>query len=47
MDKRALADFLEKCQFKYGGLSKAPGERPGETSPVLRPTAAVLTSLRM
>ncbi|TFK93292.1 terpenoid cyclases/Protein prenyltransferase [Polyporus arcularius HHB13444] len=28
VDKRALADFLEKCQFKYGGLSKAPGERP-------------------
>ncbi|KAI0754575.1 terpenoid cyclases/Protein prenyltransferase [Daedaleopsis nitida] len=29
VDERALADFLSQCQFKYGGLAKAPGEKPG------------------
>ena len=21
--------FLSRCQFKYGGIAKAPGENPG------------------
>lgn len=25
-----MASFLAQCQFKYGGLAKAPGEKPGE-----------------
>lgn len=25
-----MATFLAECQFKYGGISKAPGEQPGE-----------------
>ena len=29
VDEQAMADFLERCQFKYGGLAKAPGEKPG------------------
>ncbi|TFK70535.1 terpenoid cyclases/Protein prenyltransferase [Pluteus cervinus] len=28
VDKQALAGFLASCQFKYGGISKAPGEHP-------------------
>ncbi|GLB38600.1 putative terpenoid cyclases protein prenyltransferase [Lyophyllum shimeji] len=28
VDARALAMFLANCQFKYGGLAKAPGEHP-------------------
>ncbi|KAI0642970.1 terpenoid cyclases/Protein prenyltransferase [Trametes meyenii] len=28
VDECALADFLSNCQFKFGGISKAPGERP-------------------
>ncbi|KAF8158421.1 terpenoid cyclases/protein prenyltransferase alpha-alpha toroid [Crassisporium funariophilum] len=28
VDSRALANFLSKCQFKYGGIAKAPGETP-------------------
>ncbi|KAL1946071.1 hypothetical protein VTO73DRAFT_15198 [Trametes versicolor] len=27
VNERALADFLASCQFKFGGISKAPGER--------------------
>ncbi|KZT12168.1 terpenoid cyclases/Protein prenyltransferase [Laetiporus sulphureus 93-53] len=27
VDSVALASFLAQCQFKYGGISKAPGER--------------------
>ena len=30
VNERALADFLANCQFKFGGIAKAPGERPGE-----------------
>ena len=29
VDERALVAFLTDCQFKFGGISKAPGERPG------------------
>ena len=25
-----MAQFLADCQFKYGGLAKASGEKPGE-----------------
>ncbi|KJA24010.1 hypothetical protein HYPSUDRAFT_39125 [Hypholoma sublateritium FD-334 SS-4] len=28
VDSNALASFLGRCQFKYGGISKAPGENP-------------------
>ncbi|KAI0694847.1 terpenoid cyclases/Protein prenyltransferase [Earliella scabrosa] len=28
VDECAMAEFLSQCQFKYGGLAKAPGERP-------------------
>ncbi|KAF8817049.1 terpenoid cyclases/Protein prenyltransferase [Phlegmacium glaucopus] len=28
VDSSALASFLGHCQFKYGGISKAPGENP-------------------
>ncbi|KAI0655560.1 terpenoid cyclases/Protein prenyltransferase [Cubamyces menziesii] len=28
VDERALVAFLTDCQFKFGGISKAPGERP-------------------
>ncbi|PIL35158.1 hypothetical protein GSI_02947 [Ganoderma sinense ZZ0214-1] len=28
VNERAMADFLANCQFKFGGLAKAPGERP-------------------
>ena len=30
VNERAMADFLANCQFKFGGLAKAPGERPGQ-----------------
>jgi len=29
VDNIALASFLGTCQFKYGGISKAPGEHAG------------------
>ena len=29
VDRAALASFLGKCQFKYGGIAKAPGEHAG------------------
>ncbi|THV03630.1 terpenoid cyclases/Protein prenyltransferase [Dendrothele bispora CBS 962.96] len=28
VDSRALVTFLADCQFKYGGIAKAPGEHP-------------------
>ncbi|KAI9069323.1 terpenoid cyclases/Protein prenyltransferase [Trametes sanguinea] len=28
VDESALSDFLTRCQFKFGGIAKAPGERP-------------------
>ncbi|OBZ71710.1 Geranylgeranyl transferase type-1 subunit beta [Grifola frondosa] len=28
VDEDALAAFLLRCQFKFGGIAKAPGERP-------------------
>lgn len=29
LDTSSLAHFLEMCQFKFGGIAKAPGEHPG------------------
>ena len=29
IDTIGLAKFLANCQFKYGGIAKAPGEHPG------------------
>ena len=29
VDRSVMAGFLGECQFKFGGLAKAPGERPG------------------
>lgn len=31
IDSDALASFLGECQFKFGGIAKAPGERSGTT----------------
>ncbi|KAH9932713.1 terpenoid cyclases/Protein prenyltransferase [Epithele typhae] len=28
VDRAAMAAFLAECQFKFGGIAKAPGERP-------------------
>lgn len=28
VDARALAGFIARCQFKFGGIAKAPGETP-------------------
>lgn len=28
-----MARFLASCQFKYGGIAKAPGEHPGKSFP--------------
>jgi geranylgeranyl transferase type-1 subunit beta len=30
VDSTSLGRFLYSCQFKYGGISKAPGESPGK-----------------
>lgn len=30
VNETALASFLGSCQFKFGGIGKAPGERPGK-----------------
>ena len=45
LDAPALGAYLAQCQFKFGGISKAPGEHPGEhplpSSPrVLNPNTA-------
>lgn len=29
VDDTALASFLGDCQFRFGGIAKAPGEHPG------------------
>jgi geranylgeranyl transferase type-1 subunit beta len=29
VDAIGLAEFIANCQFKYGGIAKAPGEHPG------------------
>lgn len=29
VDSAALGDFLARCQFKFGGVAKAPDGRPG------------------
>jgi geranylgeranyl transferase type-1 subunit beta len=26
MDKSAVLSFMQQCQFKFGGIAKAPGE---------------------
>jgi hypothetical protein len=30
VDTSALASFLARCQFKFGGIAKSPGEHPGK-----------------
>jgi len=32
VDNAALASFIGSCQFKYGGIAKAPGEHAGRAS---------------
>jgi prenyltransferase beta subunit len=32
VNRTALATFLARCQFKYGGIAKAPRENPGSQS---------------
>jgi hypothetical protein len=29
VNSESLVSFLNRCQFKYGGICKAPGENPG------------------
>jgi hypothetical protein len=29
VNTKSLAMFFSRCQFKYGGIAKAPGEHPG------------------
>ena len=29
INSTALANFVARCQFKFGGIAKAPGEYPG------------------
>ena len=48
LDARALGAFLAQCQYKFGGISKAPGEHPGESfspssfpSPLYYPSSPV------
>lgn len=30
VDRDALAGFMGRCQYKFGGIAKAPGEHPGQ-----------------
>ena len=40
VDARALARFVARCQFRFGGIAKAPGEHPGACArPSVRPSA--------
>lgn len=41
VDSRSLASFIANCQFKFGGIAKAPGEHPGE----LRSFLTILSNL--
>ena len=33
IDASALAQFLGRCQYKFGGIAKGPEARPGEPGP--------------
>jgi len=35
IDAHALGAFLARCQYKFGGIGKAPGEHPGKPPNVL------------
>ena len=36
VDRAALTSFLGNCQFKFGGIAKAPGEHAGRDLTSLR-----------
>lgn len=47
MDKEANAGFLNECQFRFGGIAKAPGETPGTfVCLIIRVRYSVLTEPR-
>ena len=43
LDAHALGAFLAQCQFKFGGIGKAPGEHPGKKLPYIPPFVRLLT----
>ncbi|CAA7261529.1 unnamed protein product [Cyclocybe aegerita] len=45
VNSNALAAFLGACQFKYGGIGKAPGENPGDHFPVINCCSRFIASL--
>ncbi|KAF8267633.1 terpenoid cyclases/Protein prenyltransferase [Lactarius quietus] len=44
LDAHALGAFLARCQFKFGGISKAPGEHPDPYHTYLSIAAAAVVS---
>ncbi|KAI9509992.1 terpenoid cyclases/protein prenyltransferase alpha-alpha toroid [Russula earlei] len=44
LDARALCGFLAQCQYKFGGISKAPGENPDPYHTYLSIAAATIVS---
>jgi len=44
VDARALGAFLAQCQYKFGGIGKAPGENPDPYHTYLSIAAAAIVS---
>jgi geranylgeranyl transferase type-1 subunit beta len=44
LDAHALGAFLAQCQFKFGGIGKAPGEHPGKVAYIPFRPILLLTS---
>jgi len=44
LDARALGAYLAQCQYKFGGISKAPGEHPDPYHTYLSIAAAAVVS---
>ncbi|KAI0298124.1 terpenoid cyclases/Protein prenyltransferase [Multifurca ochricompacta] len=44
LDARALGRYLAQCQYKFGGISKAPGEHPDPYHTYLSIAAAAIVS---
>ncbi|KAI0258818.1 terpenoid cyclases/protein prenyltransferase alpha-alpha toroid [Gloeopeniophorella convolvens] len=44
MDRRALGMFLAQCQYKFGGIAKAPGEHPDPYHTYLAIAAAAIAA---
>lgn len=45
VDRDALAGFMGRCQYKFGGIAKAPGEHPGQCFTLLSADVTCLTFL--